>query len=126
MADMQIVMVSGKTVEPQFVDMRVPLYSFGCEKKIKKALSRLKGIHSINVDYPNQKVTVWGICNKDDVLEAIRRKRRIACFWDESELHIPSMPAHEDYAPAKSSRLAVLRICKFRKSWKKLFPLTMY
>lgn len=32
-----------KNVEPQYVEMKVPLYSYGCEKKIKKALSHLRG-----------------------------------------------------------------------------------
>lgn len=42
MADMQIVLAR-KKVEPQHVEMNVPLYSYGCEKKIRKALSRLRG-----------------------------------------------------------------------------------
>lgn len=42
MADMQIVL-AGKKIEPQHVEMNVPLYSYGCEKKIRKALSRLRG-----------------------------------------------------------------------------------
>jgi len=42
MADMQIVL-SGRKIEAQYVEMKVPLYSYGCEKKIKKALSHLKG-----------------------------------------------------------------------------------
>jgi hypothetical protein len=42
MADMQIV-VACKNVEAQYVEMMVPLYSYGCEKKIKKTLSHLKG-----------------------------------------------------------------------------------
>jgi hypothetical protein len=42
MGDMQIVLAGGK-IEAQFVEMKVPLYSYGCEKKIKKALSGLKG-----------------------------------------------------------------------------------
>jgi len=29
----------------QYVEMKVPLYSYGCEKKIKKALSHLKGAY---------------------------------------------------------------------------------
>ncbi|KAL6132276.1 hypothetical protein ACLB2K_070647 [Fragaria x ananassa] len=62
MADMQIVLASKTSVEAQYVEMMVPLYSPGCEKKVKKALSHLKGIYSVNVDYSQQKVTVWGIC----------------------------------------------------------------
>lgn len=42
MADMQIVL-AGRKIEAQYVEMKVPLYSYGCEKKIKKSLSHLKG-----------------------------------------------------------------------------------
>ncbi|KAK7849183.1 hypothetical protein CFP56_003388 [Quercus suber] len=41
MADMQIV-PAGKNVEAQYVEMMVPPYSYGCEKKVKKTLSHLK------------------------------------------------------------------------------------
>ncbi|KAJ3706877.1 hypothetical protein LUZ61_010582 [Rhynchospora tenuis] len=107
--------------------MKVPLYSYGCEKKIKKALSRLRGIHSVHVDYHAQKVTVWGICNRDDVLAAIRTKRRDAYFWDQPESKIaPSSMRYDQVEPTRSSRVtAALTIYKFRKSWKKLFPLVL-
>ncbi|KAF7148319.1 hypothetical protein RHSIM_Rhsim03G0216700 [Rhododendron simsii] len=71
-----------KNVEAQYVELKVPLYSCGCEKKVKKALSQFRGIYSVNVDYHQQKVTVWGICNKYDVLATIRNKRKEACFWN--------------------------------------------
>lgn len=56
------------------------------------------GIYSVNVDYSQQKVTVWGICNKYDVLATIRSKRKEARFWkleDNAVLedsHSPSSP----------------------------------
>ncbi|VVB11334.1 unnamed protein product [Arabis nemorensis] len=84
MDDLQIVPVYNK-VEAQYVDMMVPLYSYGCEKKIKKALSHLKGIYSVKVDYYNQKVMVWGICNKLDVLAMVKKKRKEARFWNIEE-----------------------------------------
>ncbi|OVA19927.1 Heavy metal-associated domain [Macleaya cordata] len=84
MADLQIV-PAYKNVEAQYVEMMVPLYSYGCEKKIKKALSNLRGIYSVSVDFKLQKVTVWGICNKYDVLATIRSKRKEARFWDADE-----------------------------------------
>lgn len=31
----------------------------------------MTGIYSVNVDYYHQKVTVWGICNKYDVLASV-------------------------------------------------------
>lgn len=41
---MQIVLAKAcKNVEAQYVEMMVPLYSHGCEKKVKKTLSHLKG-----------------------------------------------------------------------------------
>ncbi|CAN0922794.1 Protein SODIUM POTASSIUM ROOT DEFECTIVE 1 [Linum grandiflorum] len=90
MEKMQIVGVEEggrRKVEAQLVEMKVPLYSYGCDKKINKTLSHLKGIYSVKVDYFQQKVTVWGICNKYDVLAAIKNKRKAARFWypEESE-----------------------------------------
>ncbi|XXG77581.1 hypothetical protein AAC387_Pa08g1708 [Persea americana] len=86
MENMQIVSAS-KKVEAQYVEMKVPLYSYGCEKKVKKALSQLKGIHSVSVDYEQQKVTVWGICDRDQVLDTIKSKRKGACFWGTEGAH---------------------------------------
>lgn len=45
MANMQIVPAASfrKNVEAQYVEMMVPLYSYGCERKIKKSLSYLRG-----------------------------------------------------------------------------------
>lgn len=46
---MQIVPAYKNNVEAQYVEMMVPLYSYGCEKKIKKSLSSLKGKFSIHL-----------------------------------------------------------------------------
>ncbi|GJV20860.1 heavy metal-associated isoprenylated plant protein 28 [Tanacetum coccineum] len=72
-------------VQAQFVEIMVPLYSYGCANKIKKALAHFKGIYSVNVDYKQQKVTVWGICNKKEVLSTIRAKRKGARLWNVEE-----------------------------------------
>lgn len=42
MENLQIVPAC-KNVEAQYVELRVPLYSYGCEKKVKKALSHFRG-----------------------------------------------------------------------------------
>jgi hypothetical protein len=80
------------------------------------------GIHSVQVDYHQQKVTVWGICNRDDVLAAVRKKRRDARFWNGDELglgeHVPPTPGE-----APKQYLAAFTAYRLRKSWKKLFPL---
>ncbi|KAL6122998.1 hypothetical protein ACLB2K_075521 [Fragaria x ananassa] len=99
MAGMQIVLASKTSVEAQYVEMMVPLYSPGCEKKVKKALSDLKGIYSVNVDYSQQKVTVWGICNKYDVLATVRTKRKHACFWNPEDNDIGEEGEEETEQP---------------------------
>ncbi|XP_054788211.1 heavy metal-associated isoprenylated plant protein 28 [Prosopis cineraria] len=131
MANLQIVPAYRNDVEVQYVDMMVPLYSYGCEKKVKKALSGLKGIYSVNVDYSQQKVTVWGICNKYDVLATVRSKRREARFWNpednavsEVSLSPSSSPPPPPTLPHRDFRSS-LALNKVRslslKAWKKVF-----
>ncbi|CAA7403573.1 unnamed protein product [Spirodela intermedia] len=84
MENLQIIPIP-KDVQPQYVEMKVPLYSHGCERKVKTSLSHLKGIYSVQVHCDDQKVTVWGICSKEAVLAAVKKKRRGAHFWDQEE-----------------------------------------
>nr|ADE75994.1 unknown [Picea sitchensis] len=65
----------------QKVELRVPLYSYGCERKIRKALSQFKGLDSIDVEFYQQKVTVTGSVNRDEVLAAMKAKRKNTRFW---------------------------------------------
>lgn len=39
----------------------------------------------MKVDYYKQKVTVWGICSKLDVLAMVKKKRKEARFWNVEE-----------------------------------------
>ncbi|XP_059625427.1 protein SODIUM POTASSIUM ROOT DEFECTIVE 2 [Cornus florida] len=133
--NLQIVPAS-KNVEAQYVEMKVPLYSYGCERKVKKALAHLKGIYSVNVDFNQQKVTVWGICNKYDVLTTTRIKRKEARFWNpednineemdqESEPKPPST-SPSSLNPPKLKRLELsYTLAKARslgwKAWKRVF-----
>lgn len=48
MENLQIVPAC-KNVQAQYVELRVPLYSYGCEKKIKKALSHFRGNNQSHV-----------------------------------------------------------------------------
>nr|XP_004235033.1 heavy metal-associated isoprenylated plant protein 28 [Solanum lycopersicum] len=103
MANMQIVPAGRNVnVEPQYVEMMVPLYSYGCERKINNALSHIKGIYSVNVDFEQQKVTIWGICNKYDVLARVRSKRKAARFWNEEDNMEESERDSSSSSPAAS------------------------
>ena len=92
----------------------------------------MAGIYSVTVDYNQQKVTVWGICNKYDVLSTMRSKRKEARFWkpeDNIEMEVddqaqpPSPPAPS--LPPKYSNKPSLALLKARtlnwKAWKKVF-----
>jgi len=103
MSNLQLVLVTHpvKNVTPQRVDMRVPLYSPGCERKIRNALSHIKGLYSIDADLANQKVTVIGIVDREEVLAAIRTKRKDAHFLNE-ELCIIDKVSDPSIEPAKT------------------------
>lgn len=103
------------------------------------------GIYSVNVDYSQQKVTVWGICNKYDVLATVRTKRKHACFWNpqdndieedgEEEAELPPPPtvtsesddsrlpiAKRKYLLRQSSLKALTRVRSLSlKAWKTVF-----
>jgi copper chaperone CopZ len=53
----------------------------GCEKKIRKAVQRLEGVHDVEVDMAQQKVTVSGDVEQKKVLKAVRRTGRRAVLW---------------------------------------------
>jgi len=81
MSNLQVVPAS----QVQKVHMRVPMYCVGCERKIRKSLSRFKGVHSVDVDFKQQKVTVIGFINRDQVLAAIKAKRKNTQFWSSED-----------------------------------------
>ncbi|KDP37573.1 hypothetical protein JCGZ_08264 [Jatropha curcas] len=118
---MQIVPASKNNVEAQYVEMMVPLYSYGCERKVKKTLSHLKGIYSVNVDYYQQKVTVWGICNKYDVLYTMKSKRKEARFWSPEEDNIQLLEQSQPSAPSKPSFALMKARSLSLKAWRKVF-----
>lgn len=76
-------LVSASKIErayEQKMQMRVPMYSKGCELKIRNALRHFKGAH-IDVDFHQQKVTVAGLVNRDEVLATLKAKRKNSQFW---------------------------------------------
>ena len=86
----------------------------------------MAGIYSVTVDYNQQKVTVWGICNKYDVLSTMRSKRKEARFWkpedniemEDDEAPTPSLPRKDSNKPS----LALMKARSLsRKAWKKVF-----
>ncbi|CAL4947365.1 unnamed protein product [Urochloa decumbens] len=63
------------------VEMAVHMDCPGCEKKVRKAVQRLEGVHEVEVDMAQQKVTVNGDVEQKKVLKAVRRTGRRAVLW---------------------------------------------
>ncbi|XP_074270669.1 protein SODIUM POTASSIUM ROOT DEFECTIVE 1-like [Silene latifolia] len=64
----------------QVVVLRVSLHCRGCERKMKKHLSRMSGVTSFNIDFAAKKVTVVGDVTPLQVLASIS-KVKTAKLW---------------------------------------------
>jgi copper chaperone CopZ len=62
----------------------------GCERVVKNAIYKLRGIDSVEVDLPMEKVTVIGYVDRNKVLKAVRRAGKRAEFWPYQPLHFTS------------------------------------
>ncbi|XP_073128403.1 heavy metal-associated isoprenylated plant protein 29-like [Henckelia pumila] len=75
------------------VEMRVNMDCPGCERKVKKALSKVDGVDNIDIDMEMQKVTVTGWTDVKKVLKAVRRAGRNAELWP-----FPYNPEYHEYS----------------------------
>ncbi|XP_052210225.1 heavy metal-associated isoprenylated plant protein 30-like isoform X2 [Diospyros lotus] len=53
----------------------------GCERVVKDAIYKLRGIDSVDVNLEMEKVTVIGYVDRNKVLKAVRRAGKRAEFW---------------------------------------------
>ncbi|CAA2999354.1 heavy metal-associated isoprenylated plant 44-like [Olea europaea subsp. europaea] len=51
------------------------------ERRLRKCLSKLKGIEKVEVDGNSQKVAVTGYAHRNKILKAVRRAGLKADFW---------------------------------------------
>ncbi|KAJ6992089.1 heavy metal-associated isoprenylated plant protein 45 [Populus alba x Populus x berolinensis] len=69
----------------------------GCEKRIRRAISKIEGVDSLEIDMDKQKVTVKGYVDQRKVLKVVRRTGRRAEFWP--------FPYDSEYYPYASQYL---------------------
>ncbi|KAG6488599.1 heavy metal-associated isoprenylated plant protein 28-like [Zingiber officinale] len=62
-------------------EMCVHMDCSGCESKIRKALLKLEGVHDVDVDMAQLKVTVTGWVEPKKALKAVRKTGRRAVLW---------------------------------------------
>uniref|UniRef100_A0A7N0USK3 HMA domain-containing protein n=1 Tax=Kalanchoe fedtschenkoi TaxID=63787 RepID=A0A7N0USK3_KALFE len=63
------------------VELLVQIDCKGCEDRVRKAISELDGVGTLEIDLDSQKVTVTGYLDQREVLKAARRAVRKAEFW---------------------------------------------
>ncbi|KAL7095702.1 hypothetical protein ACP275_10G040600 [Erythranthe tilingii] len=66
--------------DDQVVVLRVSLHCRGCERKMRKHISRMEGVKSFNIDFAAKKVTVTGKVTPVEVLSSISKVKN-AQLW---------------------------------------------
>ncbi|XAR52493.1 hypothetical protein NMG60_11020610 [Bertholletia excelsa] len=80
----------------QTVEIKVKMDCDGCERKIKSAVSSVKGVRSVEVSRKHSKVTVNGFAEPKKVLEAVKSTgKKKAEFWP----YVPYNLVYYPYAP---------------------------
>lgn len=65
----------------QTVELKVRMDCEGCELKVKKALERMSGVQSVDIDRKMQKVTVYGYIEPNKVLKKVKATGKKAEIW---------------------------------------------
>ncbi|KAJ9549713.1 hypothetical protein OSB04_022256 [Centaurea solstitialis] len=65
----------------QTIELQVRMCCTGCERVVRSAIHKLRGVDSVEVDLELEKVTVIGYVDRNKVLKAVRRAGKRAEFW---------------------------------------------
>ncbi|KAH9295266.1 hypothetical protein KI387_038854, partial [Taxus chinensis] len=79
------------------VELKVRMDCDGCERKVKKALTRMSGVESVDIDRKLQKVTVTGYVKPSQVLKRAKGTGKQAQIW-------PYMPYNSVTNPVVSAQ----------------------
>ncbi|RLN39457.1 uncharacterized protein C2845_PM01G20020 [Panicum miliaceum] len=71
----------GRRVSLQTVELKVRMCCEGCERVVRQAIQNLRGVDSVEVSVPMEKVTVTGYVDRAEVLRQVRRSGKKAEFW---------------------------------------------
>jgi len=81
----------------QTVELKVRMDCDGCEMKVRNALSSMKGVHSVEINRKQYKVTVQGYVEPHKVVKRVQATGKKAEIWP----YVPySLVAHPYAAPA--------------------------
>ncbi|PIN14484.1 Copper chaperone [Handroanthus impetiginosus] len=87
----------------QTISLKVRMDCDGCELKVKKALSSLSGVKSVEINRKQQKVTVTGYIEPNKVLKKARSTGKKAEIWPYVPYNLVAQPyalaAYDKKAP---------------------------
>ncbi|KAF5800932.1 putative heavy metal-associated domain, HMA, heavy metal-associated domain superfamily [Helianthus annuus] len=65
----------------QTIELQVRMCCTGCERVVRSAIYKLRGVDSVEVELELEKVTVTGYMDRNKVLKVVRRAGKRAEFW---------------------------------------------
>ncbi|XP_052190662.1 heavy metal-associated isoprenylated plant protein 23-like isoform X2 [Diospyros lotus] len=98
-----------KRKQLQTVELKVRMDCDGCELKVKKALSSLTGVESVEINRKQQKVTVSGYVEASKVLKKAKSTGKRAELWPYVPYNLVAQPfaaqAYDKRAPPGHVRM---------------------
>ncbi|CDP00747.1 unnamed protein product [Coffea canephora] len=95
----------------QTVEIKVKMDCDGCERRVKNAVSHMKGVKSVDVSRKDSRVTVTGNVEPSKVLSKVKGTGKKAEFWPYVRYNLVSYPyvpqAYDKKAPTGYVRNAV-------------------
>ncbi|XP_058085121.1 heavy metal-associated isoprenylated plant protein 23-like [Magnolia sinica] len=92
-----------KRKQRQTVELKVRMDCEGCELRVKKALSSMSGVESVDINMKQQKVTVIGYVEPNKVLKKVQDTGKRAEIWPYVAYNLVSQPygtqAYDKKAP---------------------------
>ncbi|KAK0595086.1 hypothetical protein LWI29_003405 [Acer saccharum] len=76
----------------QTVEIKVKMDCDGCERRVKNAVTNMRGVKTVDVNRKQSRVTVSGYVDPNNVLRRVKSTGKRAEFW-------PYIPQHLVYYP---------------------------
>ncbi|GMJ09663.1 heavy metal associated isoprenylated plant protein 22, HEAVY METAL ASSOCIATED PROTEIN 4 [Hibiscus trionum] len=87
----------------QTVEIKVKMDCDGCERRVKNAVSSIKGVKSVDVNRKQSRVTVTGYVEPNKVLKKVKSTGKRAEFWPYVPYNLVAYPyvaqAYDKKAP---------------------------
>ncbi|KAK7279023.1 hypothetical protein RJT34_24066 [Clitoria ternatea] len=97
----------------QTVVLKVGMSCQGCAGAVNRVLGKMEGVESFDIDLKEQKVTVKGNIQPEEVLQAVSKTGKKTAFWvDEAPMEskpseaAPVAPAEADKKPSETAPIA--------------------